>query len=77
MLPHTRALVSRLMEEPEDRLSVDIPEPAMHEDPQILQLRMKRKYQLGMIKKMLEDSGYGDLAKMTTLSKRDYNEDID
>lgn len=76
MLPHTRSLVSRLMEEPADRPMIAA-EPEMHDDPKVLQLRMKRRYQLGMIKKMLEEAGYEDLAKMTTLSKRDYDENID
>jgi hypothetical protein len=35
---------------------------------------MKRRYQTGMLKKMLEEAGYGDLAKMTTLSKREYED---
>ncbi len=45
--------------------------PAEHGDDRYLQLRMKKKYQLGLIRKMLEESGYGDLAKMSTLSRRE------
>lgn len=53
-----------------------VEDPAMHDEMQVLQLRMKRKHQLGLIRKMLEESGYDDLAKMTTLSRRDFDEDI-
>lgn len=55
-------------------------EPAAHgdsHDPRILQLRLKRKYQMGMIRKMLEEGGYKDLAKIASISKRDYDEDVD
>ncbi len=49
-------------------------EPAVHMNDKVMQLHMKKKYQTAMLKKMLEDAGYGDLAKMTTISKRDYEE---
>jgi hypothetical protein len=80
MFPNTQSFIQRLMaeEEPEgSRVAMGaVEDPAMH-DPKILQMQIKRKHQLGMIRKMLEESGYGDLAKMTTLSKRDYDENID
>lgn len=79
MFPHTRGLIGRLMadEEPEGTTVPFQPDdPAMH-DPKILQMQIKRRHQLGILKKMLEDSGYGDLAKMTTLSKRDFDENLD
>ncbi len=72
MYPHTRLLVDALSSPDE----MPVEEPAMHDspdDPKILQLRLKRKYQLGMIKKMLEDGGYGELAKMTTIGKKSYD----
>lgn len=52
------------------------PEPAAHvneSDPKVLELRLKRKYQMGLIKKMMQDAGYDDLAKMTTIGKRSYD----
>jgi len=79
MLPATRNFIEMMRE---NRKGDDIPsdgiamEPAVHEDqydPKILQLRLKRKYQLGMIKKMLEEGGYGDLAKMTTIGRKSYD----
>lgn len=44
------------------------------EDDKIFQLRMKKKVQAGIIRKMMEESGYGDLAKMTNVSKREFEE---
>jgi len=75
MFPHTRRLADMMAQEedPEDFNGFS-PEAALHEDPRVLQLKMKRRYQTGMLKKMLEEAGYGDLAKMTTLSKREYED---
>lgn len=78
MLPQTRGLIELLRENdgPDDFVP-DRSEPAAHLDPRTLQLQIRKKHQMGILKKMLEDAGYGDLAKMTTISKRDYDEDID
>lgn len=73
MYPHTRSLLEAL-QEPDPVEEMPDMEPAMHEaDPKILQLRLKKKYQLGMIKKMLEEGGYEDLAKMTTIGRKAYD----
>jgi hypothetical protein len=75
MYPHTRKLID-MLGGPEPAEEVPDMEPAVHEDdmdPKILQLRLKKKYQLGMIKKMLEEGGYGDLAKMTTIGRKAYD----
>lgn len=79
MFPHTRKLVETMMQNDAPERSPMWPseEPAMHDDPRVLQLQLKRRYQMGMLKKMLEESGYGDLAKMTTLSKRDFDDNIE
>lgn len=52
IFPHTRRLADMMAqeEEPEDFNSFS-PEAAMHEDPRVLQLKMKRRYQTGMLKK--------------------------
>jgi hypothetical protein len=75
MFPNTRKLVDLMAEEePESSFPAQgIDEPEMH-DPKVLQLRIRRKHQLGMIKKMLEDAGYEDLARMTTLQRREYDD---
>jgi hypothetical protein len=37
-------------------------------DPaEVLRLRLKRRYKMQLIKKILQDAGYDDLAKMTTV----------
>lgn len=76
MFPATRSLVEYMREsEPEF-----YEEPAAHEDrfdPQVLQLQIKKKRQLEMIKKMLEQGGYEDLARMTTLRRRDFDADVE
>lgn len=72
MYPHTRKMLE-MLGEPEE---VPDMEPAVHDDnmdPKVLQLRLKKKYQLGMIKKMLEEGGYEDLAKMTTIGRKSYD----
>lgn len=77
MLPHTRALMDALRDEsayvPElsPRGSVDR-QPAG--EPQVLQLQLKRKHAANMLKRMLSEAGYGDLAKYTNL-KRESLED--
>ncbi len=76
MMPATRKLIEMMGSRPDVESEGVAMEPAVHEDdydPKILQLRLKRKYQLGMIKKMLEEGGYGDLAKMTTIGKKSYD----
>lgn len=42
-------------------------EPASHEDDEYLRLRIKKKQQNHLLRKMLQDGGYGDLAKMTNI----------
>ncbi len=79
MMPATRRFLAMMeaQDKPEVPSEGVAMEPAMHDDPydpHVLQLRMKRKYQLGMIKKMLEDGGYSDLAKMTTVGRKSYED---
>lgn len=53
---------------------------AAHEDrfdPQVLQLQIKKKRQLEMIKRMLSQAGYEDLARMTTLRRREFDADVE
>ncbi len=76
-MPATKKLMELMRKEgPEDEVEDSYHEPAMAEDDynqKLLQIRLKRKYQLGMIKKMLEEGGYGDLAKMTNVGKKSYD----
>lgn len=77
MMPATRSLAEyiRGLEDPGIAPYDDM---AAHEDPydpKVFQLKMKRRRQMEMVKKMLEDSGYGDLAKMTTLNRREIDAD--
>lgn len=58
--PHERS------EEPtEEDLGV---EPPSRDDGDYLRLRIKKKQQKQMLRQMLEQGGYGELAKMTTIS---------
>ena len=57
--PHERS------EEPtEEDLGV---EPPARDDGNYLRLRIKKKQQNHMLRQMLEQGGYGDLAKMTNI----------
>ena len=75
MLPATKKLADYFMSgNPEP----DLPqaEPAFHQekfDPKYLQLQLKRRRQMEMVKRMLEDAGYDDLAKMATLRRREFD----
>lgn len=42
-------------------------EPPSHGDDEYLRLRIKKKQQNHLLRKMLQDGGYGDLAKMTNI----------
>lgn len=66
-------LLGRGVEDQGDEPMLD--EPAMHGDEKILQLKLKKKNQINMLKRMLADAGYGDLAKMTTISKHDLDDE--
>ena len=79
MTPSSRALYDYLrddgrMDEPEaDMEQVD-------EDPQtrqVMALHLKKKRHQMMLKQMLTDSGYGDLAKMVNVGKESYQVDGD
>lgn len=43
-------------------------EPEAREDEQYMRLKLKKKRQNHLLKQMLEDGGYKDLARMTTIS---------
>lgn len=66
MYPHTKLLTDALSEERDlppnlDERAVRIPQ----DDPRMYSLELRKKRMSGLLKKMLQDSGYGDLAKMT------------
>lgn len=70
-------LFRRLMgmeEEPADEPIVD--DVPSHGDERYLALKLKKKHQMLMLKKMLAEAGYDDLAKMTTISKHDLEDDM-
>ncbi len=74
MMPATRKLIDlmRADEKPEIDAEPAVFDEEVKYDPKLLQLRLKKKYQLGMVKKMLEEGGYGELAKMTNVGKKSY-----
>lgn len=80
MLPHTKAMYEflrgdgRLDEEPEGgyERSDDVSDP---ETRQYVTMKMKKKRQQMMLKQMLTDSGYGDLSKMVSIGKEEYELD--
>lgn len=67
MLPATRSLVDRLGQADEPTIAA-MEDPAMHDDD-VLRLELKRRYKMQMIKKILQDAGYEDLARMTTVTE--------
>ncbi len=75
MTPSTKALMDYL------RGSGDTVEPElpMEQDPAdditTLTLQLKKKRHQMMLKKMLNDAGYGDLAAMTSIGKDHYTVD--
>lgn len=64
-----------LNEDPAGHEPVNPLAPMEHGDEKVLALRMKKKYQLGLLRQMLEQGGYGDLAKMSSFTKRDIDDD--
>lgn len=78
MFPYAKKLVDYIKEDHDaalrhgsDEPNLDaLMEPAAHEsEPQLLELNIKKKQQMAVLKRMLHDAGYGDLAKMATLSQ--------
>lgn len=67
-LPQTRKAMEYFREgnEPEQALAMmDDDQPSHADNAEILQLKLKRRYRMQLIKQMLQDAGYGDLAQMT------------
>lgn len=84
MLPSTKALYEYLRdddrgEQPEGGYEPESGyEDPGENDPEIRQhymMKLKKKRQQMMLKQMLADSGYGDLAKMVTIGKENYEVD--
>lgn len=78
MTPSTKALLEYLrdddrLEEPEGGFEQDDVETP--EDRQVYQLKLKKKRNQMMLKKMLEEQGYSDLAKMVNISKTNVDYD--
>lgn len=76
MFPHTRYLADQLRGEQEAPIDYTRAERPATSDPRVLQLVMKKRYQTNLLRRMLEDAGYSDLAKMATI-RRDRMEDYD
>ena len=69
MLPATKAMMNYLrddgrIEEPEGGFTPADDEPSDDDTRSYMTVKMKKKRQQLMLKQMLSDSGYGDLAKM-------------
>jgi hypothetical protein len=71
MLPQSQLLADALREESD-------PPPVGGElraerqpsdDPRVLQLVLKRRYHTNLLRRMLQDAGYADLAKMTAFRR--------
>lgn len=52
-----------------DELGPAEPEPS-RDDPRYLMFTIKRRRQAALLKRMLTDAGYGDLAKMASVTTR-------
>lgn len=80
MYPHTRALLDALSkEETYDAEPVTGPrgDDFARGDDKFYQLQLKKKYQTNLLRKMLADAGYDDLAKMTTIRKARFEDEGD
>ena len=74
MTPSTKALMEYLrddgrIEEPEGGY---IPSEGPPEFRHAYEMKLKKKHQQMMLKKMLAEAGYGDLAKMVNIGKHKY-----
>jgi len=68
MLPHTRMLMDAMREDSDPPDIAPVREDIAHvsrEDPRFYTLALRKKHQTAMLKKMLQDAGYKDLARMT------------
>jgi 3-deoxy-D-arabino-heptulosonate 7-phosphate (DAHP) synthase class II len=68
MLPHTRALLEQLQREEgaePDAVHGELAEHAPLDDPQYMTLKLRKKHQTNLMRRMLQDAGYADLARMT------------
>lgn len=71
MLPHTKALLEALQREegfePEVPRADVVRQPL--DDPRILTLHLRKRNQTNLIRRMLQDAGYPDLARMTAFRR--------
>lgn len=71
MFAHTQKLMDALRDEAGD--APELPEldegaePVAPDDPRYLQLQMRRRHMNKLIKQMLEQSGYRELARMSSM----------
>jgi hypothetical protein len=78
MLPATRLLMDALREEETGAPVVSGYEDVARvprDDPRILTLQMKRKHQMSLIRKMMQDAGYADLARQTNFRTETLEDD--
>ena len=59
--------------EPADEPMLD--DVPSHGDDRYMMLKLKKKHQMALLKKMLSEAGYDDIAKMATISKRELDDD--
>lgn len=81
LMPHTRAIVDFLRADQAPEREMDHLETANAADRMpasdqfMFRLAMKKKRQQQMLKQMLEDAGYSDLARMATIRRENISED--
>ncbi len=81
MMPATKAMIEYLkddgrVEEPEGGFTPsDDDGPEDDQTRSYMTVKMKKKRQQLMLKQMLSESGYGDLAKMVNIGKETYEAD--
>ncbi len=70
MLPHTRMFLDAVREEQEPPMLEERGEAVRDMDPgNILVMKARKKQQLAILKRMMADAGYADLARMTSLQR--------
>lgn len=79
MYPHTRQLLDELIREEADAPPADVAraERGPESDDRVYQMMLKRRYHSNILRRMLEDAGYKDLARSTTIRRASVEESED
>ncbi len=78
MYPQSQILLDALRDESDPpMIAPERAERPASDDPRVLQLVLKRRYHTNILRRMLQDAGYSDLAKMTAFRRERMGDDGD